>query len=217
MFFNPSSADIDISNQVNTTWLLMPRLLASPGHQQQWYWLCIMHIFLSSLGVNFINLWLFSADIWYKMGLHFYVSQNKFSITQVNVIMKQTFLSPSQSWSCAISSKPSDTYMFRKNKSSLVQIMPCRLNAGSLLIGPLGKISAKFESKNNFHSRIWNLKYCLQSASHFVSASMCYLINPTWLYWRKIVFQWTILTLKVLNYLRSSICVCINYKLINIV
>ena len=31
------------------SWLLMPWLLVSPGHQQQWYWLCKIHRLLSSM------------------------------------------------------------------------------------------------------------------------------------------------------------------------
>ena len=35
------------------SWLLMPWLLASPGHQQPWYWLCRIHRSWSYLRKNF--------------------------------------------------------------------------------------------------------------------------------------------------------------------
>ena len=34
-------------------WLLMPWLIASPGHQQLWYWICRMKWFLSSTRKDF--------------------------------------------------------------------------------------------------------------------------------------------------------------------
>ena len=37
------------------SWLLMPWLLMSPGHQQPWHWIHKMEILLSSLRVNFNN------------------------------------------------------------------------------------------------------------------------------------------------------------------
>ena len=38
------------------SWLLMPWLLTSPGHQQPWYWLCGIGRFLSYLRKDFIYL-----------------------------------------------------------------------------------------------------------------------------------------------------------------
>ena len=42
-------------------WLLMAWLLMSLRHQQPWYWLCIVGMFLSSLRVNLNSLWHFCA------------------------------------------------------------------------------------------------------------------------------------------------------------
>ena len=61
--------------------LLVPWLLASPAHQQPWYWLCEMGIFLSFLMLNFVHLQLFSAEEWYdEMQLHISIYWKKISI-----------------------------------------------------------------------------------------------------------------------------------------
>ena len=39
------------------SWLLMPWLLTSPGHQQPWYWLYRICRFLSYLRKDFISMW----------------------------------------------------------------------------------------------------------------------------------------------------------------
>ena len=49
------------------SWLLMPWLLASPGHQQPWYWLCRIGKFLSYSRGNFNYLCLISVEEWHKM------------------------------------------------------------------------------------------------------------------------------------------------------
>ena len=50
-----------------STWLLMPWLLASPGHQQPWYWLCRICRSLSYSRRNFNYLCLISVEEWHKM------------------------------------------------------------------------------------------------------------------------------------------------------
>ena len=45
----PSNLGLDRS----ISWLLMPRLLSSPGHQQPWYWLCRIGMSLSYLREDF--------------------------------------------------------------------------------------------------------------------------------------------------------------------
>ena len=47
------------------SWLLMPWLLASPGHQQPWYWLCRIGRSLSYSGRNFNYLCLISVEEWH--------------------------------------------------------------------------------------------------------------------------------------------------------
>ena len=49
------------------SWLLMPWLLTSPGHQQLWYWLCIIDRFLSYLRKDFNYLRRINVKKWHKM------------------------------------------------------------------------------------------------------------------------------------------------------
>ena len=49
------------------SWLLMPWLLTSPGHQPPWYWLCGIGRFLSYLRKNFNNLRHINVAKWHKM------------------------------------------------------------------------------------------------------------------------------------------------------
>ena len=56
--FDPSGAETrTFCVKSSILWLLIPWVPASPGYQQPWYELCAMWIFLSSLTVNFSNLW----------------------------------------------------------------------------------------------------------------------------------------------------------------
>ena len=48
-------------------WLLMPWLLTSPGHQQPWYWLCRIGMFLSYLRKDFNYLRCINVAKWHKM------------------------------------------------------------------------------------------------------------------------------------------------------
>ena len=49
------------------SWLLMPWLLTSPGHQQPWYWLCRIGKFLSYLRNDFNYLRRINVEKWHKM------------------------------------------------------------------------------------------------------------------------------------------------------
>ena len=49
------------------SWLLMPWLLASPGHQQPWYWLCRIGRSLSYSRRNFSHLCHIGMEEWHKM------------------------------------------------------------------------------------------------------------------------------------------------------
>ena len=49
------------------SWLLMPWLLASPGHRQPWYWLCRIGRSLSYSRRNFNYLSLICVEEWHKM------------------------------------------------------------------------------------------------------------------------------------------------------
>ena len=60
----------------------MTWLLASPGHQQPWYWLCAIRIFLSPWGLNFNNLWCLQCQgvMWMQI---YYIFSERFSTTLV--------------------------------------------------------------------------------------------------------------------------------------
>ena len=49
------------------SWLLMPWLPTSPGHQQPWYWLCGISSFLSYLRNDFNYLRRTNVEKWHKM------------------------------------------------------------------------------------------------------------------------------------------------------
>ena len=49
------------------SWLLMPWLLTSSGHQQQWYWLCRIGRFLSYLRKDLNYLCRINVEKWHKM------------------------------------------------------------------------------------------------------------------------------------------------------
>ena len=44
----------------------------TPGHQQQWYWLCEIEMFLSFLKVNHDTMQHFNVKEWYEMQIHIY-------------------------------------------------------------------------------------------------------------------------------------------------
>ena len=52
------------------SWLLMSWLLASPGHQQPWYWLCRMGRSLSYLRKDFNHLCHINVEEWQKMWIY---------------------------------------------------------------------------------------------------------------------------------------------------
>ena len=49
------------------SWLLMPWLLTSPGHQKPWYWLCRIGRFLSYLRKDLNYLRRINVEKWHKM------------------------------------------------------------------------------------------------------------------------------------------------------
>ena len=65
------------------SWLLMPWLLASPGHQQSWYWLCKIRKSWSYTRKDFNYLRHVSVEEWHKMQILVYFSSEKFSTQRV--------------------------------------------------------------------------------------------------------------------------------------
>ena len=61
------------------SWLLIPWLLTSPGHQQPWYWLCRIGMFLSYLRKDFNYLHRINVEKWDKKWIYVYVPSEKFS------------------------------------------------------------------------------------------------------------------------------------------
>ena len=62
----------------------MPWLLASPGHQQPWYWLCRIGMSLSYSRRTFNYLCLISVEEWHKMWIYVYFLSEKISTQRVN-------------------------------------------------------------------------------------------------------------------------------------
>ena len=65
----------------------MPWLLASPGHQHPWYWLCRTSTFLSYLRKNFNYLCHVNVTEWHKTQIHIFVPSEKFSMQRVKFVM----------------------------------------------------------------------------------------------------------------------------------
>ena len=61
----------------------MPWWLASPGHQQSWYWSCRKHKSLSSMPKNFKYLCHINMEKWLKIQIYIYFSSKWFSTTRV--------------------------------------------------------------------------------------------------------------------------------------
>ena len=55
------------------SWLLMPWLLTSPGHQQPWYWLYRICMSFCYLRKCFKYLCQINVEEWHKMQIHFFV------------------------------------------------------------------------------------------------------------------------------------------------
>ena len=77
-FYPPWVAGIDLPHQGvvdsynlsltrSISWLLMPWLLISPGHQQPWFWLCRIGRLLSYLRKDFKYLRHINVEKWHKM------------------------------------------------------------------------------------------------------------------------------------------------------
>ena len=58
------------------SWLLMPWLLVSPGHQQPWYWLSKMGKSWYYTRTDFNYLWYISVEEWHKTYMFMFPQQN---------------------------------------------------------------------------------------------------------------------------------------------
>ena len=76
------------------SWLLMPWLLTSPGHQQPWYWLCRMGRFLSYFRKDFNYLRRINVEKWHKC---------KYMLPLKNLARKLLLF---EIWPIAVSVKP---------------------------------------------------------------------------------------------------------------
>ena len=68
------------------SWLLMPWLLTSPGHQQPWYWLYRICRSFSYLRKDFKYLCHINVEEWHKMQIYVYVPSEKFSTQRVKSV-----------------------------------------------------------------------------------------------------------------------------------
>ena len=68
---------LGLSMSVHVSWLLMPWLLASPGHQHPWYWLCRIGKSLFYIRKDFNNLCHVSVEEWHKMWVYVFGSFKK--------------------------------------------------------------------------------------------------------------------------------------------
>ena len=79
-YFNLSVVETGIIREIKSIpWLLMLRLLSSPGHQQLWYWLCMISVSLSFMRTGFNYMPHLNVDEWNvnTMFLFFYqIGQN---------------------------------------------------------------------------------------------------------------------------------------------
>ena len=68
------------------SWLLMPWLLSSQGHQQPWYWLCKIGVSLSYLRKDFNYLCHVSVEEWHKMKYMFLFPLKNLPCKGLNVL-----------------------------------------------------------------------------------------------------------------------------------
>ena len=67
-------------------WLLMPWLLASPGHQQPWYWLCMISRSLSFIRIDRKYLCHLSVQEWVEIKTKIFMfSENESSMRRVKL------------------------------------------------------------------------------------------------------------------------------------
>ena len=87
--------------------LLMPWLLASPGHQQPWYWLCRLDRSLSYLRKDFNDLCHINVEEWHKMYIYVMFPLKNLARKgyQLNLISHKGAIS------CCLPQQPSITYI----------------------------------------------------------------------------------------------------------
>ena len=88
----------------------MPWLLASPGHQQPWYWSCRIGRSLSYSMRNSNYLCLISIEEWHKMQIYVYVPSEKFSTSRVKKALHQVAALPTWLFCHCGTSAPRDAW-----------------------------------------------------------------------------------------------------------
>ena len=68
------------------SWLLMPWVLMSPGHQQPWYWLYRICTSFSYLRKDFKYLCQINVEEWHKMQIYVYVPSGIFTICIISLL-----------------------------------------------------------------------------------------------------------------------------------
>ena len=69
------------------SWLLMPWLLTSPGHQEPWYWLYWICRFLSYFRKDFKYLCYTNVEEWHKMQIYVNIPSEKLALKGLIIIM----------------------------------------------------------------------------------------------------------------------------------
>ena len=84
------------------SWLLMPWLLTSPGHQQPWYWLYRICRSFSYLRKCFEYLCQINVEEWPKMQIYVYVSSENFFMYRVNASSRLLYLTSGPFYPCPL-------------------------------------------------------------------------------------------------------------------
>ena len=110
-----------ISNSWSIPWLLIPWLLASPGHQQPWRWTCLVTGSLSSTRKKFIYQYHHNIRCWHDSS--FWLSRrllNKRICLTLMVLFAFNSL------------KPDDAYLHQRTGSPLTRVMACLLSSAKV-------------------------------------------------------------------------------------
>ena len=99
-YFNLSVVETGIIREMKSLpWLLMLRLLASPSHQQLWYWLCMVSESLSFMRTGFNYMSHLNVDEWNvnTMFLFLFIKSTHLPLDKMAAI-SQTIFSDTLSW-----------------------------------------------------------------------------------------------------------------------
>ena len=118
------------SSTVSISWLLMPKLLASPGYQHPWYWLCRIGKFLSYSRTDLNYLRLAHVKKLYKLCISLYFLKNLtckgktyWPLGDVVVILNVCCWNPCGSWALLVNCSQVNATNTSDGMITLVQVM----------------------------------------------------------------------------------------------